>query len=181
MKLLDRGCHVAVSHFFVRYNREDRELFMKTKLLIIFIILIILLMACQPATPLPPILITENSEFTLAPSQTASIVSSGLHVQLIGVAGDERCPSEIECAISGPVSISLAVQIGNGEESQIDLQTFTGNDGRTPSMQFEGIEDRAVYEGYLFQVTSVLPYPMNPTNPIKDSEYRVTLVISRKK
>ena len=151
---------------------------MKSKLFIFFI-LIIVLTACQPATPLPPILIAETAEFTLAPDQTGTLVSAGLYVRLIGVASDERCPSEIECAVSGPVSISLAVKIGNGEESQINLQTFTDNNGRAPFMQFEGIEDRVVYEGYTFQVTSVLPYPVNLTNPIKDSEYRVTLIVNR--
>ncbi len=152
---------------------------MKIKLLITFLVLTTLLTACQTATPPPPVLITENAEFTLAPDQTATLVKTGLLIRLIGVAGDERCPSEIECAASGPVSISLSIQVGNEESGNINMQTFTGSDGRAPDMQFEGIESRLIYEGYLIRVTSVLPYPVNSTKEIKDSKYRVSLVVSK--
>jgi len=46
-------------------------------------------------------------------------------------------------------------------------------------MQFEGIADRAVYEGYLIRVVSVLPYPESSFSEIKDSKYRVTFVASK--
>ncbi|MBC7877347.1 MAG: hypothetical protein H7Y59_09285 [Anaerolineales bacterium] len=145
----------------------------------ILVFLLIALTACQSATPLPRVLITDNTEFTLAPNQEATIVSTGLVVTLLGVTSDGRCPSEIECAESGPVSLSLLVQIGNGEANEIYLQTFTDYEGRAPSMQFEGIENRIVYEGYVFQVAGVSPYPTNLEEPIKDSEYRVTLIVTQ--
>ena len=151
---------------------------MKTKLLINFIVLAAMLTACQAATPLPHLTAAKDVEFTLAPDQTATITEIGMTISLIGVAGDERCPSEIECAASGPVSISLSVQKDTSEAVEINLQTFTDNNGRAPDMKFEGIEDRAVYEGYLIRVVSVLPYPINLTDTIKDSEYRVTLIVS---
>jgi hypothetical protein len=144
-----------------------------------FFILTILLTACQSATPYPLVTATKGEEFILAPDQTATITDTGLSIRLIGVAGDERCPSEIECAMSGPVSISLSIQMNDGTATAINLQTFTSNDGKTPEIQFEGIEDRTVYEGYLIQVTAVLPYPANPEKPIKDSEYRVTLKVTQ--
>ena len=153
---------------------------MKSDLLIIFIVLTTMLTACQTTTPLPPVTTTEGVEFTLAPDQTAMITDTDLTIQLIGVAGDERCPSEIECAASGPVSISLSVQTGDEDPISINLQTFTDNDGRAPEMEFEGIEDRVVYEGYLIRVAGILPYPANLTDKIKDSEYRITLVVSQK-
>jgi hypothetical protein len=154
-------------------------MFMKTKLFITFIVLMNILTACQPAAPLSPLIVKTNAEFTLAPDQTATITDTGLTIRLIGVAGDERCPSGIECAASGPVSISLSVQIGDGDPTNINLQTFTSNDGRSPDMQFEGIKDRVVFEGYLIRVTGVLPYPASLSKTIKDSEYRVSLTVTK--
>lgn len=150
----------------------------RTKLLIFLTLVIVLLTSCQPATPMPVVDVLIGNEFTLAPDQTAVITDAGLTIRLIGVAGDERCPSEIECAMSGPVSLSLSAQMGEAEPTNIDLQTFTSNNGLAPQMQFEGIEDRVVYEGYLIRVVSVLPYPVKLFNKIKDFEYRVVFVVS---
>ena len=115
-------------------RRDDREMRMEHSLkkkLSAFIILIAMLMACQTVTPLPAVTTARDAEFTLAPDQTAMIDGTSLTIRLIGVGGDQRCPSEIECAISGPVSISLSVQTGSGDPTSIDLQTFTDNNDRT--------------------------------------------------
>jgi len=152
---------------------------MKTKTLTITLILITLLGACQAATPLPTVSTAKDVEFTLATDQVAALTDAGFSIRLMGVAGDERCPSEIECAISGPVSISLSIQEGDGSSTKIDLQTFTDNNGRAPDGEFEGINDRAVYKGYLIRVVGVAPYPVNLSNPIEESEYRVTLVVTQ--
>lgn len=152
---------------------------MKTNLLITFIVTTILWTACQMTTPLRPLTTTTDAEFTLAPDQTAMMTNTELSIRLISVAGDERCPSEVECAASGPVSISLSVQQGSKNPTNINLQTFTDSNGRAPDRRFEGIEDRIVYEGYLIRMVGVLPYPVNLKETIKDSEYRVTFVVSK--
>jgi hypothetical protein len=151
----------------------------KRKALITFLVGVFLLAACQPATPPPPVSTEVGTEFTLAPGQMASITGTDLNITLISVPGDQRCPSEIECAMSGPVSISLSVQSGSAAPAEINLQTFTGNDGRAPTMQFEGIESQVTYEGYSIQVAGVLPYPKKSNTEVKDSEYRVDLVVSK--
>ena len=140
--------------------------------------MVILLAGCSSATP-APVAVNLGAEFTLAPNQTATITVTELTIRLIGVAGDQRCPSGIECAVSGPVSLSLSAQLGDSEPTEINLQTFTSNNGRAPDMQFEGIADRTVYEGYLIRVVSVLPYPESSFSDIKDSKYRVTFVASK--
>jgi hypothetical protein len=151
---------------------------MKSGLLKSFIILAVLLTACRPATPPPPVAASQDVEFTLAPGQSALLTDADLTIRLIGVGGDARCPSDIECAVSGPVSISLTVQKGDADPAAVDLQTFTDNNGRTPGLQFEGITDRTVQAGYLIRVTGVLPYPAQSAGPIGDLEYRVTLVVT---
>jgi len=153
---------------------------MKTRILDIFILLTIILTACQPATPLPTMTAEKDIEFTLGQDQTATLADIGMTIHLIGVGGDQRCPSGMECAMSGPVSVSFSAQMSSGVPTNIDLQTFTSNNGRAPDMEFEGIKDRAVFEGYIIRVLSVLPYPDNLSKKIKDSEYRVTLTVSKK-
>lgn len=138
-----------------------------------------MLAACQAAAPLPSVTATRGVEFTLAPDQTAAVTDTGLVIKFISISSDERCPSEIECAMSGPVTVSLSVQQGNETAADIILQTFTDNNGRAPGGQFEGIEDRVVYEGYWIQVMGVTPYPANPSKPIKSDEYRVILTVTQ--
>jgi len=153
----------------------------RTRLLFPLLAWIIVSLACKAIAAPPPkledITTTTDSEFTLSPAQKARLTDAGFSIQLIGVGGDQRCPSEIECAVSGPVSVSLFVQAVDGTAIQVDLQTFTGNDGRAPEMQFEGIKSQAEYEGYVIRITSVLPYPAKSFNEIKDLEYRVTLLV----
>ncbi len=151
---------------------------MKQKYFILFL-LITILAACQAATPLPTLTIKDGEEFTLAVDQSGTLTDTDLTLQLIGVTGDERCPSEIECVISGPVSLSLSAQIGDSEATNLNIQLFTSNDGRAPEMQFEGIEDRTIFEGYLIRTVSILPYPAKSFDEIKDSEYRVTFLVTR--
>ena len=148
------------------------------KSITLVLLLTLLLTSCSTATPVP-VTPTLDIEFTLAPNQTATLTDTDLIIRLIGVAGDERCPSEIECAASGPVSLSLSAQMGDSEPADINLQVFTSNNGRAPDMQFEGIEDRAVFENHLIRVVSVLPYPAKAFDEIQDSEYRVIFIVSK--
>jgi hypothetical protein len=146
--------------------------------IILALLLTILLASCSSVTP-APVTVTLGTEFTLAANQTATIEDTNLTIKLIGVTDDQRCPSEIECAASGPVSLSLSAQIGDSEPTDINLQVFTSNNGRAPDMQFEGIEDRAIFEGYLIRVVSVLPYPAKTFDEISASEYRVIFIVSK--
>jgi hypothetical protein len=160
---------------------------LKNSPLIAFSILVSMLIACQaliplpiaPPTPLAPVTVEKDKEFTLSEDQTATVTGTGLTIRLIGVAGDQRCPREIECAISGPVSLSLSVQKDNGAPANIDLQTFTDDTGRAPAGKFEGINSRASFQGYSIQVMGVTPYPTKPSTPIKSSDYRVTLIVTQ--
>ena len=149
------------------------------KFITLFLLVLLTLTACRSATPSPVTAMLEN-EFTLARDQTATVDNTGLSIRLIGISGDQRCPSEIECAMSGPVSLSIAVQRDSETPVEFAMQTFTSNDGHAPDGPFEGIEDRIEYEGYIIQVKSVLPYPAKSFDEIKDSEYRVSFLVMAK-
>src|SRR5258706_3707507 len=141
------------------------------------LLMVILLTGCGSATP-APIIASADTEFTLAPNQIATLANTELTIRLIGVGGDQACPSEIEWSVSGPVFVSLSAQIGNQAPTNIDLQAFTGDDGRAPDMHFQGIEDRMTYAGYLIRIAGVLPYPAKSFNEIKASAYRVCVLFN---
>ena len=147
---------------------------MKKLLPIIF--LLFLLTSCQAAPPTPPITASVSNEFILRPGQSAAILGTDLTLKLTAVSSDERCPLEIECAMSGPVSLTISIQKGDNEATEFVLQTFTDNDGRTLEMSFEGIKDRVEYDGYVFQVKAVLPFPLKRSDEIKSSEYQVSFI-----
>jgi hypothetical protein len=106
------------------------------------------------------------------------VTGTDLTVTFNSVLSDERCPSEIECAVSGPVTISLALQQGGGRATDFTLQTFTDTNGRSPNVQFEGVTNRAEVGDYVIQILSVTPYPRNLTTDIEPSEYRIGLLVS---
>lgn len=141
------------------------------------LLLLLLLTSCRAATPPPPITASVNEEFTLRPGQSAAISDSDLTMNLVAVSSDERCPLEIECAASGPVSLSIAIQKGESSPVEFALQTFTDNNGRAPDISFEGIQDRIEFEGYVIQVKSVLPFPIKRSGEIRDSEYQVSFIV----
>jgi hypothetical protein len=153
---------------------------MKTQLISLYF-LICILSACQTTlAPLPAATGTVNMEITLAPGQSAPVTDTDLTVTLNAVVSDERCPSGVECAVSGPVTISLSVQKGDEEPIDFTLQTFTDQDGRSPNVQFEGITNRAEIGDYLIQILGVTPYPQDSTKKISSSEYRVGLLVSNR-
>lgn len=154
---------------------------MKTRYILFILIVTCTLIACQSeATPLSPGPATLNTEITLAPEQSAAVTGTHLTVTFHSVVSDDRCPSDVECAASGPVTVSLSVQKGDAAANEFILQTFTDLDGRSPNVQFEGVTNRAEVGDYMIQLAGVTPYPTSSTIPIEASAYRVILLISNK-
>lgn len=138
-----------------------------------------LLTACQPATPPPPITAVIGEEFTLAPGQTVTITDAGLTLTLKSVPDDGRCPLDIECAESGPVTVVVTVRSSLGEPTEIIFRTFTDNDGRVPEMEFQGMKDREEFDGVLIQVESILPFPRMSAHASEDNDFRVSFLITK--
>ena len=142
--------------------------------------LLLLLTACQSATSAPTISAETDSEFTLAIGQSASIENAGLTVQLGNILSDNRCPSDVECVESGAVTLTISVQKDSASPSEFTLETFTDNNGLAPIRHFEGMIESVEYEGYLIQVKSILPYPAQSFGEIKDTDYRVSFLVTEK-
>ena len=149
---------------------------MKTILLSFILLILSFISACQVASP-PPVAAKVDAAFTLAPDQSAAVEGTDLTITFRSVSGDDRCPSEVECAASGPVDVLLSVQ--NGKESRdFNLQAFTDHKGIAPSVPFEGLTNPIEVGGYLIRINGVTPYPANPEITIEPSDYRVTLIVS---
>ena len=153
---------------------------MKTRAFFAVLFAICILPACQTATPSTPGPAALNTEITLSPGQSAEVTGTDLTITFDSIISDERCPSKTECAASGPVTVSLSIQQGDGEPTDFTLQTFTDMDGRSPNVQFEGVTNRAELGDYAIQIASVMPYPQNLDTKIEASEYRVALLILNK-
>jgi hypothetical protein len=153
---------------------------MKTRCILFWICLACLSAACQTATPETSVTTTVDQEFRLAPGQSAAVAETNLILTFYSVVSDERCPSQVECTESGPVTVSLAVQQGDGAPTDFTLQTFTDQEGRSPNVQFEGVTNQAEVGDYLVRIAGLTPYPKDISTTIEPSEYRVTLVVSSK-
>ncbi|HEX5809968.1 MAG TPA: hypothetical protein VFY25_14965 [Anaerolineales bacterium] len=135
----------------------------------------VLAAACQAANP--TIEAPLNTEFTLARDQSARIKTTDLTVTFSSVLSDDRCPIEVECAASGPVTVSLAIhRAGEDLPVNVTMETFTDQEGRAPAEELEGVEPSADIGEYVIHVVSVLPYPRNLSG-IKASDYQATFIV----
>lgn len=135
----------------------------------------VLAVACQAANP--TIEAPLNTEFTLARDQSARIKTTDLTVTFSSVLSDDRCPVEVECAASGPVTVSLAIhRAGEDLPVNVTMETFTDQEGRAPAQDLDGAEPSADIGEYVIHVVSVLPYPRNLSG-IKASDYQATFVV----
>ena|SRR5690349_7258453 len=142
------------------------------------ILLVGLLTACQRAAA-APITTTTDVEFTLSEGQLAEVSDANISITFVSVFGDSRCPSGMECAMSGPVTLSLSFRDQSGAEMEQTLQTFTDVKGLAPEMEFEGIQDRVTVDGYQIKILSVLPYPQSRSFSIGEPDYQISLKVTK--
>ena len=154
---------------------------MKAKSFFYILFAMFIATACETSTtPSSPAPVPLDAEIILAPDQSTVVTGTDLTITFHSVVSDERCPSQVECAASGPVTVLLSVQQGNGTPNDFTLQTFTDQNGRAPNVQFEGVTNRAEVGEYLIQIAGVTPYPSDPSTKIEPSQYRVGLTVLRK-
>ena len=104
-----------------------------------------------------------NTEFTLAPGETAAIEGASLAVRFNGVTGDNRCPADALCVLGGSADVSVSA-ISAGSTSGYVLKT-----GDMQPIQ---------HDGFTLSLVQVSPYPFS-SRTIEPGEYRVTLKVTR--
>src|SRR3954470_22829780 len=115
------------------------------------------LVACGDA---PPRLRSAEAgtEFTLAPGETASLISVAHTVQFVGVSEDSRCPRDTTCIWAGEVKAQLRVrgtQAGPVEREMLEGSSTPAGNSRLTLLRVE-------------------PYPTS-TTVIPARDYRVIL------
>ena len=142
--------------------------------------LFIFAVACAPAPATPPadISIALGEEFTLVSGQSAILQDAGLKVTFKEILSDGRCPLDIECAESGPVTLAVTLQVGSEAPQELVFQTFTNDVGNVPEMEFQGMQTGVEIGDLLLQVRKVMPFPASSAE-IKPDEYAVSFLVTK--
>jgi hypothetical protein len=109
-----------------------------------------------PTTPL-------NTEFTLAPRESASIDGTSLSVRFDGVSGDSRCPADAFCIQGGSADVRITA---THDRSSREYVIKTGD--------LKPVQD----DGLTITLVNLTPYPFS-TRTIQPDEYRATLKVTQ--
>jgi len=100
----------------------------------------------------------------LAPGQTVSISGTALHLGLVGVASDSRCPADAMCVWPGEAIVTVRVTGGSAASQDYRLSTREG-------------ANSSAHDTFLITLTSLDPYPFL-SQPIRPDAYRATVRIA---
>lgn len=105
-----------------------------------------------------------GTPFLLAPGEQYNCLDCDVSVSFTKIISDSRCPSDAICVWAGMAVAEVSVEI-DGTNHTILLATA-------------GENNRIALSGYLFSIGEVSPYP-TLQNPIAQSDYRITLTVTR--
>ena len=130
-------------------------------LLLVLVILVLLLSGCSS-----PLKASLDTQFTLAPGQSARIASESMDIKFIGETQDSRCPTGVDCFWAGQVVCDIELT-KDGNKNQVSLAESAGSGLAT---------------GYTFQnykiTFAVSPYPV-AGKTIAKSDYRLSLTVRK--
>ena len=117
--------------------------------------------ACSdsPTGPTVPL----NSEFVLAPGNSAFIEDAPASVRFNRVTGDSRCPADVVCVQGGDAIVSVTVTSTSGSREH-ELHTGTMAPVR--------------HDDLTITLVQLAPYPFS-SGPIQPNDYRATLRVTR--
>ncbi len=106
-----------------------------------------------------------NSQFTLAPGESARIDSVPMTIKFIGETQDSRCPTMVQCFWPGQVSCDIEIT-KDGNKNRVTLSDSLGS----------GLTTGYTFQNYKISF-SVSPYP-EAKRPIAKRDYRLSLTVS---
>ena len=104
-----------------------------------------------------------NTEFTLAPGETAAIEGASLSVRFNSITGDNRCPADVLCVLGGSADVSVTAI------SPVATRDHVLKTGDMLPVQ---------HDGFTLALVQVAPYPFS-ARTIGPDEYRVTLKVTK--
>ena len=137
-----------------------------TRITLFAIIALLIGVACQGSTEE----VASNTEFTMAPGGTHSVMDNSgqptlINVQFVEVARDSRCPARAECVVPGEAELVFAMSFNDDEPQMFSLIIEPGG------------KIAGALEGYRLVVHELEPDP--PTENMPDSRYRVRLTVEQ--
>lgn len=132
------------------------------------------LVSCCWAAVLPaPLTVQFGAEFSLAPGQsarTAGVRPPPLLVRFVRVVEDGRCPRDINCAVTRPVSLDVEV-VASGR-TRLERLAIYERTSRQP-----GVRSCAAFDQSALRLRDVQPWP-SARSKVPPSEYRATFVLA---
>ena len=119
---------------------------------------------CDEKSPVGPT-VSLNQQFTLARGETASVETTNVRVQFVGVTGDSRCPADAVCIQGGDAIVHVRAAEGR---TSTDYELHTGDTSRAT----------AVHGQLRITLVQLQPYPFSGRTVGQD-EYRATLTVAR--
>jgi hypothetical protein len=144
-----------------------------------FLLFAFFLTACTHDSLPMPIQANIGEEFTLTPGHSVTIPESDLTITLLSVPTDGRCPLEIECAESGPVTVVVTAQFDSSTTQEFVFQTFTDDSGNVPEIDFQGMQTSIEVGDVVIRMSKVLPFPKMSAAEIKPAEYLVSFLLTK--
>lgn len=129
--------------------------------LVVVLCLALAAAACDESVTGPTVPL--NTEFTLAPGESATIERADLEVRFDRVTGDSRCPIDAVCIQGGSAAVHITA-VSTGAPRQYQLMT--------------GDMKPVRHDDNTIAIVDLTPYPFS-TRTIQQDEYRVTLKVTR--
>ena len=108
--------------------------------------------------------VTLGQPFELRVGRSATVAGEGLTVSFQAVPSDSRCPTSVQCLWAGDAVVQVVLS-KDGKAFGAELHT--------------NLDPKSVdYLNYNVALVSLAPYPSS-TNPIAQSQYRATFVVTR--
>ncbi|NEO95257.1 MAG: hypothetical protein F6K56_35700 [Moorea sp. SIO3G5] len=110
-----------------------------------------------------------NQEIQLQINQMALMESKTMQVKVLDIVEDSRCPADAVCVQPGQVTIAFEVVKENSKPEEVELTLRAAQ------------ENLAVknFDGYSMILKNVEPLPMTNQEKIIQSDYIVTIVVSK--
>jgi hypothetical protein len=105
-----------------------------------------------------------NSQFVLAPGQSAAVEGAGVVVRFDRVNGDSRCPADVLCVLGGDATVEITVVARGEGERAYELHT--------------GSMAPVRHGDLTIALVQLVPYPFS-AHPIDPADYRATLRVTR--
>ncbi|NEO65092.1 MAG: hypothetical protein F6J98_33750 [Moorea sp. SIO4G2] len=110
-----------------------------------------------------------NQEIKLQIDQMALMESKTMQVKVLDIVEDSRCPADVVCVQPGQVTIAFEVVKENSKPEEVELTLRAAQDNLAVKN----------FDGYSMTLKNVEPLPMTNQEKIIQSDYIVTIVVSK--